>query len=178
MIIRIAWHMCIYPPHQTWSSTFCVLENIQGFPGGLVVKNLPDHAGASGDLGSIPVSGRSPGVGNGNPLQYSCLANPMGRGTWWAIGHGVAKTLTWLSRCARENIMRLKLRASLGLKLQRVCLQYQRPQSDPWVLKIPWRRKWRPTPVSLPGESHAQRILVAYSPWGHKESDRTEWLTL
>ena len=40
--------------------------------------------------------------------------------------------------------------------------------------KIPWRRAWQPTPVSLPGESHGQRSLVGYSPWGHKESDRTE----
>ena len=48
-----------------------------GFPGGLVVKNLPANAG---DMGSIPESGRSPGEGNGNPLQYSCLENPVHRG--------------------------------------------------------------------------------------------------
>ena len=47
---------------------------------------------------------------------------------------------------------------------------------DPWVGKIPWRRKWQPTPVSLPGEYHGQRSLVDYSPWGHKESDTTERL--
>ena len=53
-----------------------------------MVKNLP----ASGeDLGSIPGSGRSPGEGNGNPLQYSCLGNPMDRGCWLAIVHGVMK---------------------------------------------------------------------------------------
>ena len=45
---------------------------------------------------------------------------------------------------------------------------------DPWVRKIPWRRKWQPTPVFLPGESHGQRNLVG--PWGRKESDTTEWL--
>ena len=44
----------------------------------------------------------------------------------------------------------------------------------PWVGKIPWRRAWQPTPVFLPGESHGQRSLVGYSPWGHKESDVTE----
>ena len=49
-----------------------------------------------GDLGSIPGSGRSPG-GNGNPLQYSCLENPMDRGVWWAVVHGVAKSRTQLS---------------------------------------------------------------------------------
>ena len=47
----------------------------------------------------------------------------------------------------------------------------------PWVGKIPWRRKWQPTPVFLLGEFHGQRSLVSYSPWGHKESDVTEWLT-
>ena len=45
---------------------------------------------------------------------------------------------------------------------------------DPWVGKIPWRIKWQPTPVFLPGESHGQRNLVGYSPWGCKESDTTE----
>ena len=51
----------------------------------------------AGDLGSIPGSGRSPGEGNGNPLQYSCLENPMDRGAWWATIHGVAKSQTRLS---------------------------------------------------------------------------------
>ena len=51
----------------------------------------------AGDLGSIPGLGRSPREGNGNPLQYSCLENPMGRGAWWATAHGVAKSRTWLS---------------------------------------------------------------------------------
>ena len=59
-----------------------------GFPGGSVVKNVPANAG---DAGSIPGSGRSPGEGNGNPLQYSCLRNPMDRGTWQATVHGVTK---------------------------------------------------------------------------------------
>ena len=45
---------------------------------------------------------------------------------------------------------------------------------DPWIGKIPWRRKWQPTPVLLPGESHGWRSLVGYSSWGHKESDTTE----
>ena len=45
---------------------------------------------------------------------------------------------------------------------------------DPWVRKIPWRRAWQPTPALLPGESHGQKSLVDYSPWGHKESDMTE----
>ena len=56
----------------------------QGFPGGSAVKNPSANAG---DVGLIPGSGRSPGEGNGNPLQYSHLANPMDRGTWWATVH-------------------------------------------------------------------------------------------
>ena len=59
-----------------------------GFPGGSVVKNLPADAG---DLGSILGLGRSPGEGNGNPLQYSCQGNPMDRGAWQATIHGVAE---------------------------------------------------------------------------------------
>ena len=52
----------------------------------------------AGDLGSIPGLERFPGEGNGNPLQYSCLENPMDRGTWWATVHGVAKSRTQLSQ--------------------------------------------------------------------------------
>ena len=59
-----------------------------GFPGGSVVKNMPATAG---DADSIPGSGRSPGEGNGNPLQYSCLGNVMDREAWWATVHGVTK---------------------------------------------------------------------------------------
>ena len=64
------------------------------FPGGSEVKA---SACNEGDLGSIPGSGRSPGEGNGNPLQYPCLENPMDGGAWWATVHGVAKGRTWLS---------------------------------------------------------------------------------
>ena len=59
-----------------------------GCPGGSVVKNLPVSAG---DPGSIPELRRSPGEGNGYPLQYSCLENPIDRGAWRAAVHGVAK---------------------------------------------------------------------------------------
>ena len=62
-------------------------------PGGTVVKNPPANAGDTGDLGSIPGSVRSPGEGNGKPLQCSCLGNPMDRETWRATVHGVTKQL-------------------------------------------------------------------------------------
>ena len=57
-----------------------------------MVKNLPANAGDMRDAGSIPGSGRSTGEGNGNPLQYSCLGNPMDRGAGWAIVHRVTKS--------------------------------------------------------------------------------------
>ena len=64
-----------------------ICEALMGFPGGSVVKNLFANAG---DMGSIPGSGRPPGEGNGNPLLYSCLENPM---DWRATVHGVTKEL-------------------------------------------------------------------------------------
>ena len=64
------------------------------FQGGSVLKNPLAITGAVGDPGSIPGSGRSSGEGNGNPLQYSCLENPMDRGDWWAIVPGVTESDT------------------------------------------------------------------------------------
>ena len=76
-------------------SEVCSLLNlIWGFPGGSEVKASACNAR---DLGSIPGSERSPGEGNGNPFQYSCLENPMDGGAWWATVHGVAKSWTQLS---------------------------------------------------------------------------------
>ena len=69
---------------------------IYEFPGSSVVKNLPASSGDARDVGLIPVSGRSPGVGNGNPLQYFCLENCMDR-AWQATVHGVAESRTLLS---------------------------------------------------------------------------------
>ena len=69
------------------------------FPGGSVVKNLPANAR---DAGLTPGLGRSPGEGNGEPLQYSCLGNPMDRGVWRAADHGVAKSWTQL-RSSNNN---------------------------------------------------------------------------
>ena len=67
---------------------------MRGCAHGAVVKNPPAKAG---DAGLIPGSGRSPGEGNGNPLQYSCLETPKDRGAWWDTVHGVAKTQIQLS---------------------------------------------------------------------------------
>ena len=74
----------------------CKCSNVQvwALPGGSDSKELPYNVG---DLGSIPGLGRSPGEGNGNPLQYSCLEDFMDRGAWWARVHGITKNQTWLS---------------------------------------------------------------------------------
>ena len=68
-----------------------------GFLGGSMVKNLPANAGATGDVGSIAGSGKSPGGGNGNPLQYCCLENPVDRGAWRTTVHSITKSRIQLS---------------------------------------------------------------------------------
>ena len=68
------------------------MKTYRGFPSGTVVKkNSACNVGAAGDSGSVPGLGRSPGEGNGNPLQHSCLENPMDRGAWHTIVHRVAE---------------------------------------------------------------------------------------
>ena len=64
----------------------------EGFPGGSVVENPPTSAKDTGGTGSIPGAGRTPGGGNGNPFQYSCLENLMDRGVWWV--HAIANNRT------------------------------------------------------------------------------------
>ena len=78
-------------------------DTLRGFPGGSVVKKLLANAGDAGE--SIPGSGRSPEGGHGNPLQYSCLENPMDRGAWWATVHRVAKSWTQLKRLSTRNML-------------------------------------------------------------------------
>ena len=68
-----------------------------------MVKNLNACAGDAGDKGPIPGSGKSPGGGHGNPLQYSCLENPMDRGAWQATVHGVAKSWTQLDQLSTHT---------------------------------------------------------------------------
>ena len=80
-----------------------------GFPAGAVVKNLPANAGDPRDVGSIPGSGRSPGVGGGNPLQYSCLEISMDRGAWWVTVHRTAKSRAGLSNGAYTQMSNLML---------------------------------------------------------------------
>ena len=71
----------------------CISALYRGLPGG---SDSKQSACKTEDLGSVPGSGRPPRGGRGNPLQYSCLESPMGRGVWWAAVHGVAKPRTCL----------------------------------------------------------------------------------
>ena len=86
------------------------------------------------------------GEGNANPLQYSCLENPMNGGAWQATVRGVAGSQTRLPDFT----------------------------SFTHFILYHWRRKWQPTPVFLPGESHGQRSLAGHGPWDLRESDMTE----
>ena len=78
-------------------------SNPGGFPSGSAVKSLPVIAGDSGDGGSVPESGRSPGDGNGNPLQYSCQENPTDRGAWWATVYRVTEESETTERLNNNN---------------------------------------------------------------------------
>ena len=93
--------------NSPWSKT--------GFPGGAVAKSPPAHAGDARDVGWILGSGRSPGVGNGNPPQYFCLGNPKDRGAWWATVYGVTKKsdtarrllrVPWTARRSNRSILK------------------------------------------------------------------------
>ena len=80
-----------------------LISGIWGFPGGVSGKESPCQRGSCKRQGPIPGSGRSSGGGHGNPLQYSCLENPMDRGAWWAILHGVSKSCTQLNRLSTHT---------------------------------------------------------------------------
>ena len=75
------------------------------FLGGAVVKKPPANADDAKDAASLSQSGRSPGVGNVNPLQYSCLENVMDRGAWWAAVHEVTKSQIQLSACVHTHTL-------------------------------------------------------------------------
>ena len=127
------------------------------------------------------------GEGNGNPLQHSCLENPMNGGAWWAAVHGVAKSRTRLSdfpftfhfhalekeMANHSSVLAWRVpgtgepRGLLSMGSHRVGHDWS--DLAAW---LSWRRKWEPTPVFLPGESHGQRSLVGYSPRGGKSQTR------
>ena len=107
-----------------------------GFPVSSVIKNTLANAE---DMGSIPWSGRSPGEGNGNPLQYYCQENPMARGAWWATAHGAANSQTWLSDWAHTcshfyRIFRLSLKIIITSNYSECLVQtYVQKDKSRWI---------------------------------------------
>ena len=129
---------------------------------------------------------RSLGEGNGNPLQYSCLENPMDRGAWWAAVLGVSKSWTWLKRLSTHAALEKEMATHSSILAWRIP-GIEEPHGLPSVgshrvrhdwsdlaRMQHWRRKWQPTPVFLSGESQGQRSLVGCHLWGRTESDTTE----
>ena len=119
--------------------------HVLGFLGGSAVKSIC-KAGAAGDTGSVPGLGRTPGRGNGNPLQYSCLENPMDRGAWPATVHGVAKSQTQLKRLSKHS---------------RTCT-YSHSPSVPSPLPTWWKGHVF-MPLHLPPSPPPPAQVVAYS---------------
>ena len=128
----------------------------------LVVKNPPANAGDSGDLGSMPGSGRPPRGGHGNPLRCSCLESPMGRGAWWATVRGLAKSRTRLNK---------SIGAVTWNKGSSQCLWPGRPSPSPgllhpsrWWLLLNKDIIYCQQFVRDPNWSHALPAFIAFFP--------------
>ena len=137
------------------------------------------------------------GEGNGNPLQCSCLENPRGGRAWWADVYGVTRNWTRLKLLSSSSFFRGKRRrqwhphsSTLVWKIRWTeepgglqSMGSLRVGHD-WATSLSlftfmhWRRKWKPTPVFLSGESQGWGSPVGYHLWGHTELDTTEWLSI
>ena len=125
-----------------------------------------------------PCVRKIPGEGNGNPLHYSCLGNSTDRGAWRANSPWGRKVLGTTKKLALPLFFFSHPLWSSVVKNPPANVGDTGNLSwIPWVMKIPWRKKWQPTPVFLPGKSHGERSMVGYSPWGHKESNTTQQLS-
>ena len=151
-----------------------------GFPGSSAGK---EPVCSAGDPGLIPGSGRSPGVGHGNPLQYSCLENPHGQRSLAGYSPWGCKESDMTERLSTARHSKY-LGSVMTTQASKVALVVENPPVnagrhnrhgfDPWFGTIPCRRAQQPTPGFLPGESHGQRSLAGCSPQGHTELDTTE----
>ena len=157
-----------------------------GFPGDSVGKESFCNAG---DPDSIPGWGKSPGEGNGNPLQYSCLENSMDRGAWWTTVHGVTKSQTLLSiwACIKKskrawNISQVLLQRRLLLFWASLVVQLIRnlpAVQETWVRSLGWEDspgEGKGNPLQYSGLEKSMNCV--YNPWGHKELDTTDRLSL
>ena len=148
------------------------------------------------DLGLISGLGEFLGEGNGNPLQYSCLENPVDGGAWYRllsmgsqrVRHDWATFTFTMGNWHITNkkmVFKSYFNFIYGILLMGASLVAQTVKCLPTMREtrvqslgreISWRRKWQPTPAFLPGKSHGWRNLVGYRPWGRKELDTTERL--
>ena len=113
---------------SSWNIWTPFYDMLRGFCHSSVGKESASNAG---DLGSIPGWGRSPGEGNGNPLQYSCLENPMDRGAWRATVHGVENSWTWLNEWHTQPILTECLKGALFSK--------QKRNANRWDPGVSWK---------------------------------------
>ena len=131
----------------------------QALPGDSEVKTSAWNAG---DLGSIPGLGRSPGERNGNPLQYSCLENPVEGGAWWATVHGISKSQTRLNDFTFTDAGKDLRQEEKGMTEDKMVW---------WHYQLDGHEFEQALRVGL-----GQGSLACCSPWGCKESNTTEWL--
>ena len=145
-------------------------ETVWGFPGD---SDRKESARNAGDLASIPGSGRCPGEGNGNPLQYSCLENPMDRGAWWATVHGVTR----VGHNLATKPPPLEISSPGGSDGK----ESARNAGDLALITnlggSPGEENGNPLQYSCLENPHGQRSLVGCSPWGCKELDTTDQLS-
>ena len=138
-----------------------------GFPDGSLVKNLSAN---KGDMGSVCGWGRSPGGGNGNRFQYSCLGNPLDRGAWRATVHVVIKLQTWLSVHSKGT------KDLPGGSVVKNTCHWMKWGFNLWVGKTHWRRKWQPLQYSCLGNPLDREAWLATVHGVTKHSDMTQHL--
>ena len=146
--IYMYMYMCIYMYTHTHIDTDGHTQKqlwIQGFPGGSDGKASACNAG---DPGSIPGSGRSPGEGNGNPLQYSCLENSIDEGGWQATVHGVAKSRTRLSDFTKSLSHYIHTSEYTYLSFLALSLRGSRSSNTPRSTRTPVSESWFLVPFS------------------------------
>ena len=115
---------------------------------------------------------------NGHEFEYPVHLQDLvvDKEAWHTAIYGVTKSRTGLSDSPDWMLMHGLPRWHNGKESPCQCRRHKWCGFHLWIWKISWRRKWQLTPVFFPGKFHGQRSLVSYSPWGHKESDMTEWL--
>ena len=128
------------------------------FQGDSLVKNPPVNAG---DMGLIPESGRCPSEGNGNPLQYSCLGNPMDRGAWQVTVHGIAKSWTRLSTYVTQDACIHE--ADLATKSK---VRINKASSLNLLFFFLWKKRWKEA------TSDSTEVIIKPSPVGHHMLER------